>query len=278
MIRHASTLLVISLIVLSFSGLFGCGESTERASHEILDTSEADGTPTDTDRVAQALNPELPNETSDLAETITPALPLPGFGAISGACGVLDDEDWGSAAPGFFVNHIDFADDPYDDADYAFLSPGGQKIFADGNAGGSSIHSEIFAYEVLLRCELAELMKTETEILYLDAGGKITDLLVFLDERRVGVSVTRAVGWPKDDPYTEEKASELLEKKLQGVLDSTSNVDAEDAWARQILHILAYGDEHAASLEAAWQGLDDALRADTFVIVTVTDGDDGFMY
>lgn len=38
--------------------------------------------------------------------------------------------------------------------------------------------------------EEATLLKTETEVLYPDPAGKITDLLVEIDEQGVGVSVT----------------------------------------------------------------------------------------
>lgn len=255
-------------------------ETSEEVSEEVREELGAEallepGPEVLTDELSpEVTTPDLP-ETGD---STTSELPLPGFGAIAGDCGVLDDAAWGSSAPAFFVNHLDFKDDPYDEEDYELLSAGGQKILDDGNAGGSSIASELFAYEVLHRCELATLLKTETEILYTDEEGKITDLLVWLDERNVGVSVTRAVGWPQDAPYTSEQATELLAGKLQGVLDSSANVAPQDAWARQILHILAFGDAHATRLEAAWQSLDEALRADTFVIVTVTDGDDGFIY
>jgi hypothetical protein len=244
---------------------------------EGLPEIHTDASPELTDSAEALDGPDLP-EQSESSDTATTAVPLPGFGDLTGACGALDEDTWTSAAPAFFVNHLDFGDDPYDEADYELLSPGGQKILDDGNAGGNSIMSELFAYEALQRCELAELLKTETEILYTDEGGKITDLLVWLDERQIGVSVTRAVGWPQDAPYTTEQASELLAKKLQGVLDSSANVAAADAWTRQILHVLAYGDEHATSLEAAWEALDLGLRANTLVIVTVTDGDDGFVY
>src|SRR5690606_13334836 len=77
-------------------------------------------------------------------------LPAPGFGAISGPCGVLDDE-LSAPEPFFFANAIDFGADPYDDGDYALLSPGGQQMIDEGNAGGSSLLSEVFAYEVLFR-------------------------------------------------------------------------------------------------------------------------------
>lgn len=206
-----------------------------------------------------------------------PTGPLPGFGTIAGMCGVLDDE-LGDGVPSYFANAIDFANDPWDEADYAALTTGGQEIYDDGNAGGSSLLSEVFAYEVLARCEGATLIKTETEIDYTDDQGTITDLLVEIDGRRIGVSVTRAIAFPFDDPYTVAQAETLLEDKLQGVLDSSANVAAADAWDKQILSVIAYTPDHAAALESAWANVDAALRADTIVYVTASDGADDFLY
>ena len=70
-----------------------------------------------------------------------------------------------------------------------------------------------FFYEVLHRCEGADLLKTEMEVTYTDPSGKLTDLLVDIDGAKIGVSVTRAVGWPRDDPYTVESAQNILEQK-----------------------------------------------------------------
>ena len=56
------------------------------------------------------------------------------------------------------------------------------------------------------------------------------------------------------------------------------NVAPEDAWSKQVLYIIAYGPMHADSMETAWGQVDSALRADTVVIVTVTDGDDEWIY
>jgi hypothetical protein len=207
-----------------------------------------------------------------------PAVPLPGFGEISGACGVLGVNELTDESPYLFVNHLDLGDDPYDDDELELLTPGGQEIWNDGNAGGSSIYSEIFAYEMLYRCELAVLLKTETEVEYTVPDSKITDLLVEIDGVRIGVSVTRAVGWPRDAEWTPAQAAVLLEKKLEGIIDSSSAVAPEDAWEKQILHIIAYADQHAASLEAALAGIDPGITQDTIVIVTVSDGDDGFLY
>lgn len=206
------------------------------------------------------------------------ARPTEGFGAISGACGVLTAALIEGPDPAYMANHIDFAADPYDDADAPQLTEGGREIIADGNAGGSSILSEVFSYEVLERCEGAALLKTETEVTYQDVEGKMTDLLVSIGGHKVGVSVTRAVGWPREDPYPAEQAQGLLEDKLGDVLLSSARVAPEDAWTKQILHVLAYSSQHEEVLNAAYEGLDPAVKADTLLLITVTDGDDGFIY
>ena len=73
-----------------------------------------------------------------------------------------------------------------DPADRPLLTPGGQRLAATPNAGGSSGLSEIFAYEQLARCEAATLLHTETEIMY-DGTGKITDMEVSIDGHKIGV-------------------------------------------------------------------------------------------
>lgn len=218
-----------------------------------------------------------PDAAAEDAATIdAAAFPEPGFGRITGDCDVLDAE-LTAAAPSTFESAIDF-DRPFGDADLGELTEGGQTIIADGNAGGSSLYSEAFAYEVLARCELAELLETETEIHYDTTDTAITDLRVSIDDTPIGVSVTRAVAFPFDDPYTTDQARALLEKKLGDILESSANVSAEDHWAKQILAILAYGPEHADAVATAYAGLDPALAADTIVWVVVTDGADDFIY
>lgn len=201
-----------------------------------------------------------------------------GYGAIAGACGDVDLRDVLDPQPALLENAIDFTGEPpitIDDT--SALTEGGQAIAAEGNLGGSSLWSEVFAFEVLARCDGAELVKTEAEIVY-DVEGKKTDILVAIDGERVGVSVVRAVGFPPEDPYTVDDALPILEGKLDDILVSSANVAPEDAWEKQILSVIAYSNEHAASITEAWELLDDATRADTIVLVTVTHGDDDFVY
>ena len=197
-----------------------------------------------------------------------------GLGELMGRCGVLGDMQLTGDMPGFFVNTLDFEDVGFD---YDQLTPGGQQIFDDGNLGGSSLYSEVVAYEVLARCEGAELVKTEAEIVY-DEKGPRTDLLVDFDGTSIGVSVVRAQGFPLDDPYTVEQATTILEDKLGDIPLSTAAVSAEDAWTKQILHVVAYAPMHAESLQTAYEALGPELTLDTIVVVTVTEGDDLFIY
>jgi len=201
--------------------------------------------------------------------------PLPGFGQIMGDCDVLDDE-LTAAQPSVIRTAIDF-ERLYVDTDVDLLTAGGQTLITEGNAGGSSLLSEVFAFEVLQRCELAELLKTETQIQY-DTQGKITDFLAQIDAEKIGVSVTRAVGFPFDAPYTQAQASALLEKKLGDILESSSNVSDSDRWQKQILAVLAYAPEHGETIASAWASLDAAIKADTLVLIIVTDGADDFIY
>lgn len=201
-----------------------------------------------------------------------------GYGDIEGTCGAIDLRDLEDPAPSYLENAIDLTGErPITMDDPSALTPGSQEMIADGNLGGSSVWSEVFAYEVLNRCDGAELVKTEGEIVYATEGKK-TDILLAIDGEKVGVSVVRAVGFPPEDPYTVDEARTVLEGKLDDILQSSANVAPEDAWVKQILAVVAYSDEHAQSMRDAYALLDDETRADTIVLVTVTHGDDDFIY
>ena len=254
----------------TFAGLAGCptGDDDDSAAVPGDDDASDDDTAMPDDDAAD-------DDVSDDDSAGPGEVPLEGFGEITGDCGVLDDEEWGDTSPFLFRNAVDFGSEEFDEE---LLSEGGQQIIEDDNLGGSSIHSEAIAFDMLYRCELADLLKTEAEILYLDDGGKKTDELVEIDTYRIGVSVTRAFHWPPENPYTVEEAQELLEDKLGDVLLSFDNADPADAWVRSILHVVAYDASYADSVETAYAQVDPATQADTIVVVTVTDGEDEFIY
>lgn len=226
---------------------------------------------TDTDCIADDHDTVMPDDDSDAGEEV----PLDGFGIIAGECGVFDDELI-SENSFFFMNSIDFITDPYDETDYPFLTAGGQEILDSVNAG-NAVYSKVFAYELLARCEFAELLKTESEIGYDPDTGR-TDLLVSIGGLKIGVSVTKAVKYPFDAEYTVTDAQNLLTAKLTDIIESSKNVIPDDKWEKQILHVIAYSDQHAVSLRSAYDSLDDTVRTDTIVMVTVSNGDDSFLY
>lgn len=250
------------------SGTAPLDTTTGGSTDEPGTTTAPDGSTSDSGTTAA-------DDTTDSGSSEGTTGPDPGLGVISGDCGLLDAMELDSPSAFTFQSAIDFGMVGFD---YAMLTPGGQEIFDDGNLGGSSLHSEIVAYEVLARCDGASLLATEAEIQYTDPMGIKTDLLVEIDARVVGVSVTRAVGFPFDAPYTEMQAADLLTGKLEDILASTANVAPRDAWVKQILHVIAYADMHAQSILAAYATLPPEVTADTILVVTVTHGDDAFVY
>jgi len=210
-------------------------------------------------------------------DTPPQGVPLMGFGDLAGMCGVLNDPELTGATPMYFSDSITFSRRYNDPADRPLLTTGGQTLAATPNAGGSSSLSEVFAFEELARCELAGLLKTETQITY-STTGKITDMLVEIDGKKIGVSVTRAVQFPFGTPYTLTNATTLIQRKLEDIQASSANVAPADKWVKQILAVLAYDDQHANTVMQAWLGLDATVRADTVLVVTTTHGDDAFIY
>ena len=103
-------------------------------------------------------------------------------------------------------------------------------------------------------------------------------MLLSIDGTAVGVSVTRAFHWPPDEPYTTEEATALLDDKLTDVSLSTANAAASNPWTTAILHVIAYDPSYADRIEEAYALSPAETLSDTIVIVTVTDGNDDFIY
>jgi hypothetical protein len=208
-------------------------------------------------------------------------LPLAGWGVVTGPCGELDDGEWLAASPSLFRNTLDLTGLVWDPTAMQ-LSPGAQTIYDEGTLGGSSGPSEAIAFDLLYRCELASLVLTETYILYLDVGGKKTDILTRIDGRNVGVSVTRSLTYvdPTErcgvaDPTA---TSELILRKLTELPLSEANADPANPWERSILSVIACDVAHADEVEAVWNAADPTVKGDALMLLTVTEGEDTFLY
>jgi hypothetical protein len=221
-------------------------------------------------------NPAVDAAPADIDAPMIDAPPAALY-TLSGMCGVLNDPELTGPTPLFFKDTMTFSRRYNDPADRGLLTPGGKILAETPNAGGSSGLSEIFAFEQLAGCEMAGLLKTETQIVY-DTVGKITDILVTIDGKKIGVSVVRAVQFPFGQPYTLANATMTITKKLEDIQLSSMNVSAGDKWVKQILAVVAYDDQHVNTVEQAWLGLSATVKADTVLVVTATHGDDAFIY
>jgi hypothetical protein len=209
---------------------------------------------------------------------VEPESTTPGdiLGTLSGSCGIVKTQ-LAKPTSTLVQNQLTFvAGETYDKAS---LSPDGQIMFDTPNAGGSSSESEVMSLEVLHACEGAKLLKTETQVKYVDdAAGPptITDILVEIGGKRVGVSVTRAYK-PQNQPFPDSEVKSLLEKKLEGILRSSARVAPTDKWVKQILHVFAANKAQADAVARVLPTIDASIRSNTIVLLTQTTGG-GFVY
>jgi hypothetical protein len=168
--------------------------------------------------------------------------------------------------PAFVRNYLK----PFKNWNSMTLSSGGQKIKTLPNAGGNSVNSEVFSFEVLQFLVNANLQATEMELEYFPLGSKITDYSIRINDTVFGVSVTRAMKFG-NEMFNESDAERLLSKKLFGVNASTKAVLRRFRWRKQLLHIWAESKHVADTLERVYHSsaISDSLKNNTLVIVTV---------
>jgi tRNA uridine 5-carbamoylmethylation protein Kti12 len=70
----------------------------------------------------------------------------------------------------------------------------------------------------------------------------------------------------------------LLDDKLMDVLLSSENAAESNRWDSALLHIIAYDHNYADRIEDAYATLPGEIKDDTVIVVTVTDGNDDFIY
>jgi hypothetical protein len=156
------------------------------------------------------------------------------------------------------------------------FSEGSKKMLSIPNAGGNSVISEVISYEIIKSAFGAIFLKTEMEIEYFPFGSKITDYSVMINNKKIGVSVTRAMHYKGDEHFTLENAMFLLKKKLNGVFWSTENVIKRDKWEKQILHIFCQSNKTAKKVKEAYQKLKSEYRGNTIVLISIIDHNDLF--
>lgn len=123
------------------------------------------------------------------------------------------------------------------------------------NAGGKSEVSEALSMQYFHERFGASQFLLEREVEYW-CEYKMVDFICTLAETRIGVSVTRAMGFPTAELFDAEAALQLLRKKLYGLIVARNAVDKKHRFFKSILHIFCQTSHIAELLREAYAGLD----------------------
>lgn len=145
-----------------------------------------------------------------------------------------------------------------------------QRVICEPNAGGNSTTSEALSMEYLARKFDASDVVTEMEIEYCNPHWKKMDLICTINQRRVGVSVTRAMGFPTENDFTFKDACRLLHKKLYGLIVAKDGVSYQQKYDHSVLHVWCQSKKIAKIVQEAFQATSPDLGVDRDVLLILT--------
>jgi len=133
------------------------------------------------------------------------------------------------------------------------------------NAGGKSAISEMFSIEYFIRAFRARKILCEMEVGYwFDCN--MVDFVCSIPRfpqdsllsraSRVGVSVTRAMGYPTPEEFTYEQGLALLRKKLYGLIIARNSVVKAHSFYKSVLHVWCQTPRIATLLRKAYASFD----------------------
>lgn len=124
----------------------------------------------------------------------------------------------------------------YDKLSSGFCQAAKESLIID-NAGGASEKSEAISINYFFERFKATNFLLEMQIEYWMTNYNMCDFICSINDERVGVSVTRAMGFPKPSDFTEERAYILLKKKMHGLIVARSGVCTKHEFNMSVLHI-----------------------------------------
>lgn len=170
--------------------------------------------------------------------------------------------------------------DTYTLPPYTHVCPDAKRSITVDNAGGKSDVSEMYSIDYFASVYGATETILEKEVqMFFDF--KMVDFISTIDGHRVGVSVTRAMGFPSPDTFTPAMAAKLLYKKLYGLIVARNGVVKSQSFYKSILHIWCQDARIADMLQEAFANLDDddyGLDIKGVLILQLTVCDDRQIY
>ncbi len=124
------------------------------------------------------------------------------------------------------------------------------------NAGGHSVISEMMSIEYFSRVFQSQDVLLEMEVEYWIDYKMVDFICTVSGGVRVGVSVTRAMGFPDPSDFTYEQGLTLLKKKLYGLIVSRNGVTKKHSFFRSILHVWCQTRKIANFMKKAYQSFD----------------------
>jgi len=168
-----------------------------------------------------------------------------------------------------------------------------RRVLTQPNAGGNSIRSEVLSMEYLATRFQARDVTTEMEVEYWSPSWKKVDFTCTVgsgEGTRVGVSVTRAMGYPSPASFTRGDARRLLSKKLHGLVVArvgcnsrhwfwgdaeapSARPSGQRALAKSVLHVLCQSEGIADAVAAECPGVcrELGIHSDVIVLLTTID-------
>lgn len=138
-----------------------------------------------------------------------------------------------------------------------------QTALCTPNAGGNSLHSEALSVQYFTDLGAIRFIY-EREIQYNFYNCKMVDFVMTWKNRRVGVSVARAMSF-NHQPFSREHADTLLTKKLTGLIIARNCVSKTHSFFTSILHMQCQTPAIASMILAAYQDMlcsSDVWRSD----------------
>ena len=119
---------------------------------------------------------------------------------------------------------------------YPLMCKSSKRSLSIENAGGNSKYSEALSIQYFRERFRARNFILEMEIKYW-IDYKMCDFICEIKGNRVGVSVSRAMGFPKSSDFTHEIAYNLLCKKLHGLVIASRGICEKQEFFVSVLHI-----------------------------------------
>lgn len=136
--------------------------------------------------------------------------------------------------------------------DYMVVCDEGKRSISIENAGGKSDISEMYSIDYFNQKYGATGFILEKEVDYW-INYKMVDFICTINGEKVGVSVTRAMGYPTSDKFTKDSAYALLHKKIYGLIVARDSVNDPQSFYKSILHIWCQSENIASHLIDAFK-------------------------